>query len=191
MPARTTGKTARRSTTRRPPRKRVPAPRRAPDALALLRDDHRRVAALFAQIAKLGDDRERKATLVGRVCRELGVHAKVEDEIFYPAARTVLRKQALVDEADVEHATVRMLVAELERGKPGDDHYDAKVKVLGEYVKHHVKEEQEALFPKLRRTPLDLAVLGERIATRKRELEAMLDHPEALDDAMRRFIPIV
>jgi hemerythrin superfamily protein len=188
MPAR---KTARTPAARPAPRKRVAPRRRPPDALAMLRDDHRRVAALFAQVAKAGDDRERKGSLVLRICRELAVHAQVEDEIFYPAARTVLRRQALVDEADVEHATVRMLVAELERGKPGDDHYDAKIKVLGEYVKHHVKEEQEALFPKLRRTPLDLAVLGERIAMRKRELEDLLARPEALDDAMRRFVPIV
>ena len=184
---------ARKTPAARPaPRMRAPPRRRAaPDALAILRDDHRKVAALFAQVARLRQDGARKASLVERICRELSVHAKVEEEIFYPAARTVLRRHADVDEADVEHATIKALVAELERAKPGDDHYDAKVKVLGEYVRHHVKEEQETLFPKLRRTPLDLAVLGERIGARKRELAALLAHPEALDDAMRRFVPIV
>ena len=177
---------------RRAPRKRAaPARRAAPDAIALLRDDHRQVGALFAQAARVRHDGARKASLVGRICRDLTVHAAVEEEIFYPAARTVLKDLAPVDEADVEHATVKALVADLERMKPGDDHYDAKVKVLGEYVRHHVKEEQETLFPRLRRTPLDLAVLGERIAARKRELAGALAHPEMLDDAMRRFIPIV
>jgi hemerythrin superfamily protein len=186
MPARKTPAARPASRRRAPPRRRA-----APDAIAILRDDHRQVAALFAQVGRLRRDGARKASLVGRICRELTVHAKVEEEIFYPAARTVLRQQADVDEADVEHATVKALVAELERARPGDDHYDAKVKVLGEYVRHHVEEEQGTLFPKLRRTPLDLAVLGERIAARKRELAGMLAHPEAVDDAMRRFVPIV
>lgn len=177
--------------TRAPRKRAAPARRAAPDAIAILRDDHRRVASLFAQVGRLRRDGARKASLVGRICRELTVHARVEEEIFYPAARTVLRDHLPVDEADVEHATVKALVAGLERAKPGDDHYDAKVKVLGEYVRHHVKEEQETLFPKLRRAPLDLEVLGERIAARKRELDGMLDHPEAVDDAMRRFVPIV
>ena len=186
MPARKT------QAPRRAARKRAPPARRAaPDAIAMLRDDHRQVAALFAQVAKLRADGARKAGLVGRICRALTVHAAVEDEIFYPAARTVLKDFAPVDEADVEHAAVKALVADLERMKPGDSHYDAKVKVLGEYVRHHVKEEQETLFPKLRRTPLDLAVLGVRIATRKRELAGALAHPEVLDDAIRRFVPIV
>lgn len=177
--------------TRAPRKRATPARIAAPDAIAILRDDHRRVASLFAQVGRLRQDGARKASLVGRICRELTVHARVEEEIFYPAARTVLRDHLPVDEADVEHATVKALVAGLERAKPGDDHYDAKVTVLGEYVRHHVKEEQETLFPKLRRTPLDLKVLGERVAARKRELDGMLDHPEAVDDAMRRFVPIV
>lgn len=161
------------------------------DAIALLREDHRGLAALFAQFDRLKADGERKQALVARICRELTVHAKVEEEIFYPAARTVLDDAALIDEADVEHASAKALVAELEAAKPGDDHYDAKVKVLGEYVGHHVREEQEEMFPKLRRTKLDLRVLGERIAARKRELASVLSDPAASDDAMRRFIPIV
>ena len=168
------------------------SPRRvSPDAFALLRDDHRRAAALFEQFRKVGRDGARKASIVARLCRELAVHAKLEEEILYPAARTVLKDAALVDVADVEHAIARSLVADLERMKPGDDHYDAKVEVLGAYVRHHAEEEQARLFPALRRTPLDFAVLGERIAARRRELEAALDHPEVVDDAMRRFVPIV
>ena len=108
-----------------------------------------------------------------------------------PAARSVLDNAALIDEADVEHASARALIAELRSAKPGDDHYDAKVKVLGEYVRHHVKEEQDELFPKLRRTALDMVVLGERMAARKHELAALFSNPAATEDAMRRFIPIV
>jgi hypothetical protein len=180
-----------RTPVRRPARKRASPRRAVPHALALLRDDHRKAAGLFAQFRKLEGDDARKASVVAALCRELTVHAKVEEEIFYPAARTVLRDAALVDEADVEHATLRALVADLERMKPGDDHYDAKVTVLGEYVRHHVQEEQERLFAALRRTPLDFAVLGERIAARRRELEGALDHPQIVDDAIRRFVPTV
>ena len=184
MPARK--RPAARRTARTPARSR----RAAPDAIALLRDDHRKVAAMLSRVGTSADG-ARKASLVATLCRTLTVHARVEEEIFYPAARTVLRDAALIDEADVEHATAKALIADLERMKPGDDHYDAKVKVLGEYVRHHVKEEQEQLFPKLRRTALDFAVLGERIAARRRELENALAHPEVVDDAIRRFVPIV
>lgn len=180
-----------RTAVRPPARKRASRRKAAPDAIAMLRDDHRKVAAMFARFARLGHDRARKASLVASLCRELSVHARLEEEIFYPAARTVLKDASPVDEADVEHATVKALVADLERAKPGDDHYDAKVKVLGEYVRHHVAEEQDGLFPKLRRTPLDFGVLGERIAARRRELEGALDHPQVVDDAIRRFVPIV
>lgn len=213
MPAKSTSTTARRgaralhNAAGRPaptpadtPRSRKTAPERAApgrvrtarsDAIALLREDHRRIAALFAQFDTLKADGERKRALVARICRELTVHARVEEEIFYPAARTVLDDAALVDEADVEHACAKALVAELEAAKPGDDHHDAKVRVLGEYVEHHVREEQEAMFPMLRRTGLDLQGLGERIAARKRELAGVASDAAASDDALRRFIPMV
>ena len=167
-------------------------PRTAPDdAIALLKEDHRKVAAMFEQFDRMKADGSRKEALVAKICQELTVHARIEEEIFYPAARTVLRDPALIDEADVEHASAKALIAELGSAKPGDDHYDAKVKVLGEYIRHHVKEEQDEMFPRLRRTDLDLAVLGERLATRKRELAALFANPTATEDAMRRFIPIV
>ena len=209
MPAKSTS-TATRRTARTPPatatrgarspaataRRRKPAARSRPptspnDAIALLKGDHRRVAAMFLQFDRMKADGSRKEALVAKICQELTVHARVEEEIFYPAARSVLENAALIDEADVEHASAKALIAELRSAKPGDDHYDAKVKVLGEYVRHHVKEEQDELFPKLRRTALDMVVLGERMAARKHELAALFANPAATEDAMRRFIPIV
>lgn len=188
MPARPRTKPSRTAAVRK-----TAARKRAakPDAIAILKDDHRNVSALFDQFARLRSDSVRKAQLVARICQELTVHTKVEEEILYPAARTVLEDASLIDEADVEHATAKALIAQLEASKPGDPHYDARVKVLGEYIRHHVKEEHEEMFPKLRRTPLDMDVLGERIATRKRELAGLLSSPTAIDDAMRRFVPIV
>ena len=182
-----------RTSLRKAPTPRTPARGRAavPDAIAMLEDDHRNVAAMFEQFDKLRSDGVRKAQLVARLCQALTVHAKVEEEIFYPAARSVLEDPSLIDPSDVEHAMARSLIADVESAKPGDGHYDAKVQVLGEYVRHHVRSEQEKLFPKLRRTHLDMKVLGERIAVRKRELAGMLSNPSAGDDAMRRFVPLV
>jgi len=108
--------------------------------------------------------------LAARICRELTVHAQIEEEIFYPAAREVLRDEDLIDEATVEHASAKDLIAQIESSSPGDDLFDAKVKVLGEYINHHVKEEQNELFPKMRQTSLDLTEIGQRMMARKQEL---------------------
>jgi hemerythrin superfamily protein len=151
----------------------------APDAVKLLVQDHKEVKALFKQYDKLvkaeADDDE-KQTIAQEICTQLSVHATVEEELFYPAAREVLGDEVdLVDEADVEHASAKDLIAQLEAASPADDdHYDAKVKVLGEYIDHHVKEEEGEMFPKLKKTELDLEALGEQIATRKEQLLARL-----------------
>jgi len=147
------------------------------DAIKLLTEDHKEVKALFKQYEKLAKDEdsddEEKQQIAQQICTQLSVHAQVEEEIFYPAAREVLEEADLVDEADVEHATVKELVGQIESSSPAeDDHYDARVKVLGEYVDHHVKEEEGELFPKLKKTDLDLDALGEEIAARKEELLA-------------------
>jgi hemerythrin-like domain-containing protein len=113
---------------------------------------------------------ERKASLVEKICAALKAHTTVEEEIFYPAVRVAIRDDDLMDEADVEHASAKELIAQLEAGEPGDDHYDAKVMVLGEYIRHHVKEEQREMFPKARKAKLDLKELGRRIQARKAEL---------------------
>jgi hemerythrin superfamily protein len=148
------------------------------DAIKLLTEDHKAVKALFKQYEKLVKDEaedEEKQQIAQQICTQLSVHAAVEEEIFYPAAREVLDEADLVDEADVEHASVKELVGQIESSSPEeDDHYDARVKVLGEYVDHHVKEEEGELFPKLKKSDLDLDAVGEQIAARKEELLAEL-----------------
>ena len=144
------------------------------NAVSLLTEDHKKVKKLFSDFEKSKEeaDTAEKAALVEEICNELSVHAKVEEEIFYPAIRESTDEEDLMDEADVEHATAKSLIAELEAMKPGDDHYDAKVTVLGEYIDHHVKEEQGEIFKKARSAKVDLAELGERITRRKEELQA-------------------
>jgi len=144
-------------------------------AISILRADHKLVDDLFKQYEK-AKAQSRKQILVDRICRELTVHATVEEEIFYPAVRSAIKDKDMMDEADIEHASARQLIAQLEAGKPGDDHYDAKVKVLGEYIRHHVKEEQTEIFPKAQKTKLDMVELGSQIQTRKAEL-TMDDRP--------------
>lgn len=144
---------------------------RALDATTLLRKDHAEVDAMFKQYENaLGADR--KSALVEKICAALEVHTAVEEEIFYPAVRAAIRDGDLMDEADVEHDSAKALIAQLRAGNPGDDHYDAKVTVLGEYIRHHVKEEQGEIFPKARKAKLDLKALGDQIQARKAELEA-------------------
>jgi len=143
------------------------------DAVALLTNDHADVAELFEEYEALvesdaGDDR--RQALAERICALLTAHATVEEEIFYPAARQALDEQDLLDEAKVEHATAKDLVEQIQSMEPDDDLYDAKVKVLGEYVNHHVQEEEGELFPKCKSSEMDLDQLGEAISARKVEL---------------------
>jgi hemerythrin superfamily protein len=143
------------------------------DAIALLRADHQLVQGLFDKFEKTrGEDR--KAALAEQICNELTVHAQIEEEIFYPAVRQVIRQEDLIHEATVEHQSAKDLIAQIESGDPGDELFDAKVKVLGEYIKHHVKEEQNELFPQVRKTKLDLKELGQRLMMRKEELTRAL-----------------
>ena len=148
------------------------------DALALLTADHKEVKDLLKSYEKLvtaeADDDE-KAALATQICSMLTVHATIEEEIFYPAARENIDEQDLLDEAEVEHASAKDLIAQIEGMTPGEDLYDAKVKVLGEYVAHHVKEEEDELFPKVKGAKLDLQALGDELAARKHELMAELD----------------
>jgi hypothetical protein len=140
------------------------------DAIALLRADHQTVQELFDRFEKTrGDDR--KGKLAEQICNELTVHAQIEEEIFYPAAREALREEDLIDEATVEHQSAKDLIAQIQGSKPGEELFDAKVKVLGEYIKHHVKEEQNEMFAQVRKTKLDLSELGERLQMRKDELK--------------------
>jgi hemerythrin superfamily protein len=146
---------------------------RAPkDAIALLKADHKQVKTMVEQFNKSRSDLK-QAQLAQRICAALEAHAQIEEEIFYPAARQALKKNGdLFDEAEVEHASVKALIAKIKGGSPGDHLWEAEVKVLGEYVNHHVKEEEGEIFPKVRKTRLDLEALAERLAERKADLLA-------------------
>lgn len=148
------------------------------DAIALLKEDHAKVTKMFDRFDKSEDDDE-KQELARVICAELTVHTALEEEIFYPAARAVLADDELLDEADVEHASAKELIAQIELGSPNEDKWDAKVKVLGEYVKHHIAEEHKEIFPKVRKAKLNLKELAKELKTRKRELTSKF---EALSD---------
>lgn len=144
------------------------------DAIALLKADHRKVEELFE---KYESARSRKAGIAKQICMELTVHTMIEEEIFYPACREAGVESDMMDEANVEHDGAKALIAELENGSPEDDYYDAKVKVLSEEIKHHVKEEEQrgGIFSQAREAEMDLAGLGEQMATRKEELMAQFE----------------
>lgn len=156
------------------------------DAIALLTEDHKAVKKIFKEFEKLkqndGSDEE-KSELVIRACQELTIHAQIEEEIFYPAIRDGIEDDDLMAEAEVEHASAKDLIAQLESMQPDDDLYDARFTVLGEFIDHHVKEEQDEMFPKAKKAKLDLKALGEDLAQRKNELRAELgmDDPDLED----------
>lgn len=139
-----------------------------PDAIALLKADHRKVEELFE---KYQTSRSKKAAIAKQICLELTVHTMIEEEIFYPACKGAVEEDNL-DEAQVEHDGAKVLIAELEEGSPDDDYYDAKVKVLSEEIKHHVKEEEKrgGIFSQVKESDINLKALGEKMAARKEEL---------------------
>ncbi|MDB6002695.1 MAG: hemerythrin [Rhizobacter sp.] len=144
-----------------------------PDAIKLLTADHREVKTLFQQYQGLVDheaEDDEKQALAQQICQMLTVHAQIEEELFYPAAQESIKEAELVDEANVEHASAKDLIAQLESSDPSDKLFDAKVKVLGEYIDHHVKEEEGEMFPQARRAKMDLQALGEQLAQRKQAL---------------------
>jgi hemerythrin superfamily protein len=141
------------------------------DAIDLLKQDHDKVEKAFKQFEKM-DRQEGDACrqLVQTVCEDLKVHTTVEEEIFYPALRELIEDEDLMNEAAVEHETASMLIDQLDSMSPDDPNYYATFTVLGEYVRHHIKEEQGEMFPAAKRAKVDLAALGERIRARKEEL---------------------
>lgn len=138
-------------------------------AIDLLKRDHDEVESLFKEYETLanGGDVGDRRTLSTRICGLLAVHAMIEEEIFYPAARANAVDSALLNEAKVEHASVKELIARIGESQPSDVLYDALVKVLGEYVRHHVKEEEGELFPACRKSEMDLAAIGAELQSRK------------------------
>ena len=142
----------------------------APNAFDLLEQDHREVEEWFDEYDELQEEDDRKSELAEKICTALKVHAQIEEEIFYPQARKATKDDDLIDEAVVEHATVKKLIAEIKSMEAGDELYDAKIRVLGEMVKHHIKEEEEELFPEIESAKADIDALGKELAERKEEL---------------------
>jgi hemerythrin superfamily protein len=144
------------------------------DAVALLMADHHRVARLFAEFNAIKEDGsdEAKSVLVAQICQELTVHTAIEEEIFYPAVRRAIEDDDLMDEALVEHAGAKELIAQLQAAHPDDGLYDAKVTVLGEQIDHHVQEEEGSMFPQARGSGIDTLSLGAALLKRKAELLA-------------------
>jgi hypothetical protein len=146
---------------------------RDPMAIQLLKKDHREVEGWFDEYEQLDNDRE-KLELFQKIALALKVHTQIEEEIFYPEERGEVEDD-LLDEAYVEHQSAKQMIAEIEKMKPSDEFYDAKVKVLGEYVKHHVKEEETGgIFSQAKKGDEDLDAMGERLKARKEELMAKL-----------------
>jgi hemerythrin superfamily protein len=146
------------------------------DAITLLKADHRKVEGLFAKFEKASRT-ENKKSLADEICLELRVHATIEEDIFYPACRESGVEEDQMNEANVEHDGAKVLITEIENTPPSDDFYDAKVKVLSEMIKHHIREEEKKrgnMFAKARAAKMDLAALGEQMAAEKEHVMAKL-----------------
>ena len=158
----TTRKTAPRTTSRH----------QKQDAITLLTEDHNQVKKMFKDYEKLckKDDAEGKETLAGQICQALTVHSQLEEEIFYPVVREAIDEDKMMNEAIIEHTTAKDLIAQIQSMRVSDPMYDAAVTVLGEYINHHVQEEQNEIFPKARKAKIDLEKLGIEMAERKKVL---------------------
>ena len=145
------------------------------DALALLRADHDKVLKMFEDYDRKESEEDR-TELAQQICQELTVHTMIEEEIFYPAVREALENDEgeeadeMMDEAQIEHNGAKQLIADIQGADASDDMFNARVKVLSEYIKHHVREEQDEMFPAIRKTDLDLKSLGEQLRQRKEEI---------------------
>ena len=141
------------------------------DALTLLEAEHREISKLFDEFETA--DALTKTRIVDQICTTLRVHAQIEEEILYPAACEALEHNGdLIDETGTEHASIKVLVGRLEQTGPADEHYDALVRVLADYVKYHLEEEELHLFPRLRVADLDLLQLGMQLSLRRNQLQA-------------------
>jgi hemerythrin superfamily protein len=157
------------------------ATRAGKDACDLLDTDHRNVMKMFKEYEELTSSRARSAAqkkmdLARQICMELTVHTQIEEEIFYPAVRGAVKDTDMLDEATVEHQSAKELIAHLQEASEADDMLDAKVKVLGEYVNHHIKEERAEIFPKARSArKLDLVSMRDELQSRKEELMSEME----------------
>lgn len=147
----------------------------ANDAIGMLIADHKKVKTLFEQFDALSDRSVvNKKKIADQICQELTIHTQLEEQVFYPAVRKPIKDDDLMDEALVEHASAKELIAQIKDMDPGDDLYDAKVKVLSEQIEHHVGEEEGQMFPEVRESKVDLEALGEQMAALKEQLQAAI-----------------
>jgi len=160
-----------------------------PLALELLTSDHRNVEDLFQEFETLKDaDDASRVAVAQKICAELTVHAQIEEDLVYPWLRENLDETDMVAEAEVEHATLKQLIAQIEPVGEPDEAFDAKVKVLSEYVKHHVKEEENEIFPEVADEKEELDELGQELAARKAELRSEMGLPSE-DDGEPAKVP--
>lgn len=141
-----------------------------------LKEDHQRAKKAFRRFEKLDAERDAEECrqLVEQICAELKVHTSLEEELFYPALRAAIKDTDLIDEAEVEHATAKQLIEQLDAMSPEDEKFSATVTVLGEYVNHHIKEEEKEMFPKLGRAKGDWQALCDEMNARREELTEQL-----------------
>jgi hemerythrin-like domain-containing protein len=150
------------------------------DVIEMLMADHQKVKRAFREADKLTEqkDMESLEPLVQQTCAELTVHAEMEEDVFYPAIRKAIKQPELVDEAEVEHASAKELIAQLQQMTSEDDKFAATFKVLGEYVKHHIREEESEMFEQLNRTGIDWEALLQEMQQRRSQLMAEQGLPE-------------
>lgn len=152
--------------------------KQAPDAIDLLDADHLAVHGLFQsyrELVRQGAPAIKRRTLAEEICIELTIHARLEEELFYPAVREALQDEDLVDEAEEQHGSQRDLVAQILATAPEDELYDARVKVLADYVERHVRQEREQVFNRVLASRIDLQSLARSLTIRKEELRAVSD----------------
>lgn len=164
---------------------------RQPEAIAMLIEDHQKVQKLFKTFERT-EDQEQQEQLATQICNELTVHSQLEEQVFYPAAREALDEEEadLVEEATVEHQVAKDLIEKIKQSRPHDEEYCALVTVLGEYVNHHIQEEQKELFPQVKKAEIDFEALGEEMMQKKQELMQELGLAEgeemSMEGAMQR-----
>lgn len=146
------------------------------EAINMLKEDHDRVEKAFKEFEKLDrEDTETVRQLVQTVCEDLKIHTTLEEEIFYPAVREAIDDEDIMNEASVEHETAKMLIEQLENMQPDDPNYYATFTVLGEYVMHHVEEEEGEMFPAAKKTDIDFEALAQQMKERKEELAGQME----------------
>src|SRR5512134_3402839 len=160
---------------------RKPTQEKGQDAIQLLRQDHDEVTQMFEEFETADEDR--KFELAAEICQALTVHATIEEEIFYPQAREAIDDEELMMEAEVEHDSAKYLIERIQEGEVDETQLSAMIKVLKEYVGHHINEEQRKMFPRVKRGELDLEAIGRELMERKAELESELGGAMADDDS--------